>query len=433
MAGLQPVIIWLNAVLMALTFAAICSRVGRRVFLVGVWSWHDFLITLAAICAFVFSIFQIVGTNYGLGLHKQNVSSADMTTLSKLVMASNVFYFACNWAVKHALLLFYSEITREKKHIVSIYIMHFVAFGFGLSSILVDLFQCRPFHKAWDGDTPGYCVRLDIFFYINGSIMLTTDLILYIMPVVFTWNLQLRRPQRIGLNALFALGGLVLASSAARLKAVHKLAPSFTKSAGDDFSWWFANAMIWSVLENHLAIVVACAPSVKVIALLFFPRLASSYRKVVSKVTPSGSSRSRSRASRPFEVDIESGTRQTDNSDKLKLTPLSTPLPSPAYTAGSGISRQSRNFAKWFKGPSSPRGLTSADSLEESGLVYVEDINHNQNHNSRDLRHVDISRQGRGSSTPSADNDIRVQHTIEVESTRESTTDEEMGTVGKAA
>ena len=123
-------------------------------------------------------------------------------------MASTVFYFLCNWAVKHALLLFYSEITREKNHQISIYIMHSVAFGFGLSSILVNIFQCRPFHKAWDQDVPGFCVNLNIFFYFNANIMLATDLVLYIMPVIFTRNLQLRRPQRIGLNGLFALGGL---------------------------------------------------------------------------------------------------------------------------------------------------------------------------------------------------------------------------------
>lgn len=54
--------------------------------------------------------------------------------------------------------------------------------------------------------------------------MLATDIVLYAMPVAFTWHLQLRRTQRIGLNCLFALGGIVLAASAARLYAVDQLA-----------------------------------------------------------------------------------------------------------------------------------------------------------------------------------------------------------------
>ena len=41
MEDLRSLIIWLNAVLIALTFTAITSRVGRRVIIVGHWSWHD--------------------------------------------------------------------------------------------------------------------------------------------------------------------------------------------------------------------------------------------------------------------------------------------------------------------------------------------------------------------------------------------------------
>lgn len=154
--------------------------------------------------------------------------------------------------------------------------------------------------------------------------------------------------------------------------------------------------MIWSVIENHLAVVVACAPSIKVIALLIFPRLASSFNKLYSKVTPS--SRSRSRASVPLEiVDLESGTRQSEatcKSDKLKPTPSGTPLPSPVFSVDSSRSRQSKNFSRWFKGaPASPR-MDSADSLEDTGLVYVEER--------------EVGRVG------GAD-DIRVEHTISIE------------------
>jgi hypothetical protein len=103
--------------------------------------------------------------------------------MMQIIMASNTFYFLCNWAVKHALLLFYLELTCTPRCIHLIYFMHFVAFGFGFSSILVSVFQCRP-------------------------IMLVTDCVLYAMPLVFTWGLQLRSRQRWGLKILFGLGGL---------------------------------------------------------------------------------------------------------------------------------------------------------------------------------------------------------------------------------
>jgi len=86
--------------------------------------------------------------------------------------------------------------------------MHFVAFGFGFSSILVNIFQCTPVAKAYTSAMGGYCVNMGDFLYANSSLMMATDLVLYIMPVVFTWNLQLRRAQRFGVNFLFGLGSL---------------------------------------------------------------------------------------------------------------------------------------------------------------------------------------------------------------------------------
>ncbi|KAF2272706.1 uncharacterized protein EI97DRAFT_198234 [Westerdykella ornata] len=443
MAGLQPTVIWLNAFLMALTFTALCARVGRRIFVVRTFNWHDGLILLAAISAFIFSICQIVGTSLGLGQHQDLVDPNDMTKLYKLILASNTFYFLCNWAVKHALLLFYSELVREKSYTYSIFFMHFVALGFGLSSILVNIFQCTPVARAWDPNVPGWCVNFDLFLRFNAPIMLATDLVLYAMPVVFTWNLQLRRQQRIGLNFLFSLGGLVLAASTVRIYSIHKVATE------PDFTWWFAHAMIWSVLENHLAIAVACAPSVKVIALLLFPRLASSLSKLVSSATTRSRSRSRSAPSGASYAtdDLESGTAglgkgsrkgsgasgkdvyamssspatgEHGRDAKLKLTPVSTPMPSPAL---SQASRTSRNFARWFNSPLSPRSprsprwpggaaLHSTDSME-GGLVGVdEEGTEAMSPGSWKEENVRMETwRGNGG----GENDIRVEHTITVE------------------
>lgn len=38
--------------------------------------------------------------------------------------------------------------------------------------------------------------------------MIVNDIILYVLPIIFTWKLQLRLTQRLVLNLLFALGAL---------------------------------------------------------------------------------------------------------------------------------------------------------------------------------------------------------------------------------
>lgn len=150
--------------------------------------------------------------------------------MSQLVIATCVFYFACNWAIKHSLLLFYSSFTIDRWPRISVYFMHGVAISFGLTCIVTVIFQCSPVSAEWDLKRHGRCINVMAFHLFNSSFMVATDTVLYVMPLVFTWNLRLQCAQRIGLNIMFALGGLVLVASALRLHATHTqiVKPNFT-------------------------------------------------------------------------------------------------------------------------------------------------------------------------------------------------------------
>lgn len=172
--------------------------------------------------------------------------------------------------------------------------------------------------------------------------------------------------------------------------------------------------MIWSVLENHIAIIVACAPSVKIVTITLFPKVASSFEKMVSKVTSSSSrSRSRSGASGPSYdfPDLESGLRK---SDKPKLTPLST-LATDTMMSTRGPSRQSTNFSRWFRSPTSPKRMISLDSMD-SGIVEEYEYQR-QRDGPMDSMMKEIGdgeERARGTTIP-AETDIHVEHTITVE------------------
>lgn len=253
-------------------------------------------------------------------------------------MASRLFYFTCNWSVKHSLLLFYTEFTIDKWPRRSIYFMHAIAFAFGCTCIFASIFQCTPIAAMWDDRINGRCINLNSFNYFNACFMLATDLVLYTMPLVFTWNLQLRKPQRIGVNILFALGGLVLAASGARVWSVYKQATQ------PDFTYRFGLIMLCAVIENHLAIIVACAPSIKVIMLLAFPSLASKFEKLVSRE----SSQPEAFQSSGFTIDLHTAfpVPKERSADFLR------PCPNRAPTTESTRSRDIK-VGKWWKAPSS--------------------------------------------------------------------------------
>lgn len=110
--------------------------------------------------------------------------------------------------VKLSLLEFYKDLTlnRAAKHFIIFMAVTSVAFG--LSCLAVVLAQCTPFTKIWDTSVPGTCSRVDVvaFMLFAGYFMIFIDIVLYAMPVVFTWNLRMTWGNKIGLYFVFGLG-----------------------------------------------------------------------------------------------------------------------------------------------------------------------------------------------------------------------------------
>ena len=131
----------------------------------------------------------------------------------------------------------------------------------------------------WCEEVNSSCIDINAFNYFNSLFMVATNLILYTMSLLFTWKLHLRRSQRITVNFLFALGGLVLAASGARVSSVYKQARK------PDFTYRFATIMICAVIKNHIAVIVACAPSIIGVMLRAFSSLQSRFEKMVSRDT----------------------------------------------------------------------------------------------------------------------------------------------------
>lgn len=221
--------------------------------------------------------------------------------------------------------------------------MHLFAFSFGFACVTIVIFQCLPVKKMWNGAVEGRCIDIDAFSYFNAIFMLVNDIVLYIMPVIFTWHLQLRRPHRIAVNCLFALGGLVLAASSARVYFVYEQA---TKP---DFPYRFASMMICAVIENHLAVIVACAPSIKAVLLKVYPDLQSKFEKILSDENSNRNRyRGRYRTDESATLDVEAG-RIVEMKD-VEVTVERPRLPNQP-SSGTNSSKSSSRRDRWWRAP----------------------------------------------------------------------------------
>jgi hypothetical protein len=109
---------------------------------------------IATLFAVITSTLLILSTPYGVGLPISTVPPENMIPILKvllspsllkppqLVMASTIFYFACNWSIKHPLLLFYQNLTIDPFPRLAIYILHAISVAFGPTCTLTNIFQC---------------------------------------------------------------------------------------------------------------------------------------------------------------------------------------------------------------------------------------------------------------------------------------------------
>lgn len=87
-----------------------------------------------------------------------------------------------------------------------------------LTSILVSIFGCTPVKAAWNPTTAGArCINADNFFLGNGVLNLLGDLTILCMAMPMVRTLQLARPKKPGLTAVFLLGSCAMASSIVRI------------------------------------------------------------------------------------------------------------------------------------------------------------------------------------------------------------------------
>lgn len=97
----------------------------------------------------------------------------------------------------------------QKLHITTTSLLIFTA-GWGLASLLVNIFQCWPPQYFWLQDSArGNCIASQTAFYISiGSLSLVEDILILLLPVAVIWRLKLAVSNKIQLTGLFSIGSL---------------------------------------------------------------------------------------------------------------------------------------------------------------------------------------------------------------------------------
>lgn len=154
-----------------------------------------------------------------------------------------------------------------------------------LSQLLIVIFNCNPINKFWDPTLPGTCIPNLPFWYINAAGNIVTDVSIFILPLPVLKSLNLERPQKILLMAIFSLGFFTCAISIIRIHYLH---------LSEDTTWDNVDSACWSITELCSAILCVCLPVLRPLVSRFMPghgwstHRKSSHSKDYYEHSPSG-------------------------------------------------------------------------------------------------------------------------------------------------
>jgi hypothetical protein len=84
--------------------------------------------------------------------------------------------------------------------------------AFTTGTCFASIFQCSPvafaFNKAMPGG--GKCINMTAFWYANAAFNISSDFIIFILPIQVIFKLQLPKRTKIALSGVFTVGAMYM-------------------------------------------------------------------------------------------------------------------------------------------------------------------------------------------------------------------------------
>lgn len=135
-----------------------------------------------------------------------------------MIWATNITYSTSTTFIKVAILLQYLRLFDSYHPVARKLTWGVLIFAamWGFTFTLLALFSCRPIAKNWNTKLPGTCVAWgsknpDVFFaswIAHASSNMLLDILVLVLPIPFVHQLRFTGKTRIGLIALFTMGGM---------------------------------------------------------------------------------------------------------------------------------------------------------------------------------------------------------------------------------
>jgi len=124
-----------------------------------------------------------------------------------------VTYQAATFCIKASILYLYHRVFYvSRRFTIILWVVAIFTFLYSSVQGLGALIQCVPTSAQWDPMIKRHCFPIDTSVIIFAVCNVLTDFIILILPMPLLWGLKQPLEQKLKLMAMFALGGLYVAT-----------------------------------------------------------------------------------------------------------------------------------------------------------------------------------------------------------------------------
>ncbi|KAK8165603.1 hypothetical protein BKA80DRAFT_342691 [Phyllosticta citrichinensis] len=223
-------------------FMMVC-RIYARYFLLRIPGLDD---ALAIIFLLGFTACDFTGTFYGSGRRKDQISPASRHTYKKVIPSGLLLYFIASGLIRLSIAAFLPRLNRERRFLILVYLLAVAITLTTVGSFFAFIFQCHPIKALWLDKQPGINSALGIFY----------DIMLLLAPIWVLHQNMMFSVRLMRIAFVFAVG--IFAIIAGIIRFAYIVRPHDARATHYVF-----RGAIWTNLEAHCGLWVACAPALQ--------------------------------------------------------------------------------------------------------------------------------------------------------------------------
>ncbi|KAF1832247.1 hypothetical protein BDW02DRAFT_555181 [Decorospora gaudefroyi] len=267
--------ILVSSLFTALALVVFALRLYTRVYLIRCAGIEEYGVGLAMVCSIGLTFCIGAQAKHGLGRHINDLDSENMVKMMKSFWASIIVYYLALGLTKGSILLQYRRIFTTRKFQLANWGVMLVVIAYTIWTVFSSIFVCLPVRAFWTREVGARCLNQSVLWFTNAGLNIATDFAIIILPIPVIRNLKLGQRQRIGLIAIFTVGGSVCIVSILRLQSLVQISNS------KDPTYDNTPAATWSAVEVNVGIICSCLPLLRPLLTRWLPTAFPSRRRSI--------------------------------------------------------------------------------------------------------------------------------------------------------